>query len=125
MPVAGALPASIEDTTTLHRLKSLAAAWAACLLLPAPVAAQDVQAGRQRAQACAVCHGPLGLSTAPDAPHLAGQPALYLAAQLRAYRSGSRRHEVMNVMARGLTDEDIGHLAAWYAAIRLDAQPPQ
>lgn len=103
---------------------------AACLLaasglLALPAAAQDVQAGRQRAQACAVCHGPVGLSTAPDAPHLAGQPALYLAAQLRAYRSGTRRHEVMNVMARGLTDDDIAVLAAWYSAIRIEAQPPQ
>ncbi len=94
-------------------------------VLALPAAAQDVQAGRQRAQACAVCHGPVGLSTTPDAPHLAGQPALYLAAQLRAYRSGARRHEVMNVMARGLTDEDIAQLSAWYAAIRIDAQPPQ
>ncbi|MFN5156880.1 MAG: c-type cytochrome [Betaproteobacteria bacterium] len=79
---------------------------AAALLLALPAAAQDVQAGRQRAQACMVCHGPVGLSSAPDAPHLAGQPALYLAAQLRAYRSGARRPEVMKVIARGLTDAD-------------------
>jgi cytochrome c553 len=97
----------------------------AAAALALPVAAQDVQAGRQRAQACVVCHGAHGLSVTPDAPHLAGQPAIYTAAQLRAYRSGARRHEVMNVMARALSDEDIGHLAAWYAAIRLDAQPPQ
>lgn len=102
---------------------------AACLvavaaLLALPAAAQDIQAGRQRAQACAVCHGPVGLSTAPDAPHLAGQPALYLAAQLRAYRSGARRHEVMNVIAKGLTDDEIAVLAAWYAAIRIEAQSP-
>jgi cytochrome c553 len=112
-----------EDHRIL-RLTPLLAAGAA-LLLALPAAAQDVQAGRQRAQACAVCHGPLGLSTAPDAPHLAGQPALYLAAQLRAYRSGARRHEVMNVMARGLSDDDIAQLVAWYSAIRIDAQPPQ
>ncbi len=95
------------------------------MLMALPATAQDVQAGRQRAQACAVCHGPMGLSTAPDAPHLAGQPAIYLAAQLRAYRSAARRHEVMNVIARGLSDEDIAHLVAWYSAIRVDAQPPQ
>ncbi|MFO0444245.1 MAG: c-type cytochrome [Betaproteobacteria bacterium] len=98
---------------------------AAALLLALPAAAQDVQAGRHRAQACMVCHGPVGLSSAPDAPHLAGQPALYLAAQLRAYRSGARRHEVMNVIARGLTDDDIAALSAWYSAIRVEAQPPQ
>jgi cytochrome c553 len=60
----------------------------------------------------------------PDAPNLAGQPALYVAAQLRAFRSGERRHEVMNVIAKPLTDDDIDALAAWFASIRIDAQPP-
>lgn len=92
---------------------------------PLTAAAQDdVRLGRQKAQACIVCHGPLGVSQAPDAPHLAGQPAAYLVAQLRAFRSGARRHEVMNVMARGLSDEDMAQLAAWYASIRVEAQPP-
>jgi cytochrome c553 len=86
--------------------------------------AGDVQAGRVKAGACAVCHGPLGLSVTPDAPHLAGQPAIYTAAQLRAYRSGARRHEVMNVMARPLSDEDIAQLAAWYAALRIEVKAP-
>jgi cytochrome c553 len=31
----------------------------------------------------------------------------------------------MNVMARGLSDDDITQLAAWYSAIRIDAQAPQ
>ena len=84
----------------------------------------DIQAGRQKAQACAVCHGPLGISSAPDAPNLAGQPALYTAAQLRAYRSGARKHEVMAVMAKPLTDDDIANLAAWFASLRVDVQPP-
>lgn len=84
----------------------------------------EVTAGRAKAQACAVCHGPLGVSSAPDAPHLAGQPAIYLAAQLRAYRSGARRHEVMAVMARNLSDDDIQALAAWYASLRIEVQAP-
>jgi cytochrome c553 len=50
---------------------------------------------------------------------------MYLAAQLRAYRSGARKHEVMAVMARPLSDDDIANLAAWYASIRVEAQPPQ
>jgi cytochrome c553 len=87
-------------------------------------AAQDLAAGRAKAQACAVCHGVQGLSTQPDAPHLAGQPALYVAAQLRAYRSGARRHEVMGVMAKPLSDADIADLAAWYAAIGVKATLP-
>ena len=89
-----------------------------------PAQASDSNAGRQKAQACAVCHGPLGLSLTPDAPHLAGQPALYTATQLRAYRSGARKHEVMAVMAKSLTDEDISQLAAWFASLRVEVQPP-
>ncbi|MCU0969647.1 MAG: cytochrome c [Rubrivivax sp.] len=88
-------------------------------------AAADLEAGRQRAaQACAVCHGAYGIANAPDAPNLAGQPAFYVASQLRAYRNGSRRHEVMAVISRTLTDDDINNLAAWYAAIRIEAHPP-
>jgi cytochrome c553 len=96
-------------------------------LLAAPAGAQttDADVGRSKAQACVVCHGMLGISSAPDAPHLAGQPALYTAAQLRAYRSGTRRHEVMAVMAKALTDEDIAQLAAWYASVRIEATAPR
>ena len=100
-------------------LFALALAWAA------PAQAQDAQAGRQKAQACAVCHGPLGIANAPDAPNLAGQPEVYLAAQLRAYRDGTRKHEVMSVMAKPLSDADIANLAAWFASIKVEAQAPR
>lgn len=94
------------------------------LLAAAPAWAQDIAAGRAKAQACAVCHGPIGLSSQPDAPHLAGQSAIYIGSQLKAYRSGARRHEVMAVMAKPLSDADIANLAAWYAAIRIEAHAP-
>lgn len=97
---------------------------AALLVCSAAAGAADLQAGRQKAAACAVCHGPLGVSVAPDAPNLAGQPAVYLSAQLRAFRSGARKHEVMAVIARPLTDDDISQLAAWFSAIHIDATAP-
>lgn len=104
--------------------------WAGPLLLAMAGAAAaqqpgSVEAGRRKAQACIVCHGQLGLATAPDAPHLAGQPVTYLVTQLRAYRSGARRHEVMAVIARPLSDEDIADLAGWFNAIRVDVQEPR
>ena len=58
-------------------------------------------------------------------PKPGGSARPYTAAQLRAYRSGARKHEVMAVMAKPLTDDDIAHLAAWFASIRVDAQPPR
>ena len=94
-------------------------------LLAGTAAAADIEAGRVRAaQACAVCHGQIGISTAPDAPNLAGQPALYVASQLRAYRNGSRKHEVMGVISKTLSDDDIHNLAAWFASIRVEAHAP-
>jgi cytochrome c553 len=75
-----------------------------------------------KAQACAVCHGPLGISVTPDAPHLAGQPRIYLDAQLRAFRAGTRRHEVMNVIAKPLSDGDIALISEWYASIPIEVK---
>jgi cytochrome c553 len=73
---------------------------------------------------CATCHGQLGLGNAPDAPHLAGQPKLYLIAQLRAFRSGLRKHEVMNVIARPLSDEQIEAAAEWFSTVQLEVRRP-
>ena len=102
------------------------------LLLPAVLAtaggtarADEIDVGRQKAQVCAVCHGVIGISIQPDAPSLAGQPAPYLVAQLRAFRSGARKQEVMTVMAKVLTDDDIAALAAWFSAIKVEATSPR
>lgn len=96
------------------------------LLAAGPLAhAQDAAAGKARAAACTMCHGPLGIAVAPDTPNLAGQPESYLAAQLAAYRGGARRHEVMSLMAKPLTDADIANLAAWFASVKLEATPPK
>jgi cytochrome c553 len=113
---ASAIPAS----------RQVIAALAAALLQLASVqaAAADPQAGRAKAAACAVCHGQSGLSALADAPHLAGQPALYVEEQLKNYRSGKRRHEVMSVVAKPLSDAEIADLAAWYASIRVEVKPP-
>ena len=103
---------------------TLAAALA--LLATGPVAyAQDAAAGKAKAAACAMCHGPVGVAVAPDTPNLAGQPASYITEQLKAYRGGSRKHEVMSLMARPLTDADIDNLAAWFSSIKVEATAPK
>lgn len=86
--------------------------------------ADDITEGRAKARPCSVCHGPLGMGTAPDAPHLAAQPASYLSQQLRAFRSGERKHAVMNVMAKPLSDVDIEQLSAWFASLQIEVKPP-
>jgi cytochrome c553 len=73
---------------------------------------------------CVTCHGALGMGVTPDAPHIAAQPQMYLVAQLKAYRSGARKHEVMNVIARPLTDDEITELADWYSKVRIEVRAP-
>jgi cytochrome c553 len=107
------------------RSVTTAAVCAAVVLLQPMVsagdaAAQDVAAGRRKAIACQGCHGMDGLAKMPDAPNLAAQPANYLERELRAYRSGARRSEVMSVAAKALSDADIRDVAAYYAAIRIE-----
>lgn len=93
----------------------------------APAVAQegDARAGRRLAGArCSVCHGNDGIARQPDAANLAGQTAIYVTNQLRAFRSGDRKHEQMNVIAAELTDPQIADLAAWYEAIQIDVTVP-
>lgn len=82
-------------------------------------AAGDAKAGRAKAQMCQACHGSDGLSTVPDAPNIAGQVEGYLAAQLRAFKSGARKNEAMTLVASGLSDQDIDNLAAWFSSIEV------
>lgn len=94
----------------------------ALALIAAPAAQAQTgnpDAGRQRAGNCAICHGPKGIALAPDAPNLAGQNPMYTTAALKAYRSGARKHEVMAVMAKPLSDQEIADIAEWYASIRI------
>jgi cytochrome c553 len=87
--------------------------------------ADDVIAGRAKAETvCAICHGPRGIAALPNAPNLAGQQALYVSEQLRNYRSGKRQNEVMNMIAKTLTDTDIVQLAAWFSAIKITVEEP-
>lgn len=104
--------------------KILTAATIALALTTVTAISADPQAGRAKAAACAVCHGQNGMSTLPNAPNLAGQPAVYLETQLKNYRGGARRDEVMTVVAKPLSDTDIGNLAAWFASIRVEATLP-
>ena len=89
------------------------------LLMALTAHARDPVAGKVRAQACVVCLGPLGLSQLTNAPYLAGQLAVYPAEQLKNYRSGKRENEVMGVMAKPLTNQEIDDTAARLASIEI------
>src|SRR3954464_4867492 len=80
-------------------------------------AAGDLEKGRTRSLGCQACHGSAGLGTAPDIPNLAGQKPGYLSAQLTAFRTGDRKHELMNAIASQLSDADIADLVAFWSSL--------
>lgn len=83
----------------------------------AEVGAQIVAQGTKNgAVACARCHGFDGAADGSGAfPKLAGQPTEYLAQELRAYASGDRQNALMQPIAKGLSDAEIGAVAQYYA----------
>ncbi len=94
------------------------------MLATSAASAADVEAGRKAAAKCHTCHGKDGIATMPLVPNLAGQNALYIAQQLKAFRDGSRRSEVMSVVVRDLSDRDIDNLGAFYASLSPCAEQP-
>jgi cytochrome c553 len=102
-----------------RRAAVAAAALAASVGVPAQTAQVPAVVGP-----CVTCHGANGLSTLPNAPHLAGQPQIYLVEQMKAYRSGKRSHEIMAVIARPMSDADIDAVSAYYAAIKIEVRAP-
>lgn len=58
---------------------------------------------------CAQCHGARGEGVGPGNPPLAGQPATYVEAQIRAWRSGKRRDPlgVMLAVSRALAPAEV------------------
>ncbi len=75
----------------------------------------DPQAGMAKAAACAACHGADGNSVAPNFPNLAGQNPAYTVKQLRDYKSGARRSDIMGGMVTPLSDRDMEDLAAYFS----------
>jgi len=77
----------------------------------------DVEAGREKSQACIACHGEKGAAqNNPAWPMLAGQHPDYLLHALKAYKSGDRQNAIMNGQAAGLSEQDMRDLAAYFAA---------
>ena len=83
-------------------------------------AADDIEL---KAQACAACHGHNGVSIEPKTiPIIWGQQASYLMKQLRDYRSGDRDNPIMSPIAKGLAEDDLRKIAAYFAAKSWPAQ---
>jgi cytochrome c553 len=109
--------------------KMMRAGWAGLALLAAtlsyaqttaapydPFSTGKVEAGASKTAVCTACHGPNGNSANPEWPRLAGQSAVYIAEQLKLFKTQVRTNPVMMPMASGLSDQDVNDVAVYYQA---------
>jgi sulfide dehydrogenase cytochrome subunit len=69
------------------------------------------------ANPCAGCHGTDGASPGPIPP-LKGLPSSYIISSMKAFKADKRKGTVMNRIAKGYTDEEIGLMARHFAATK-------
>ena len=81
-----------------------------------PAFKPDLAKGQALAAVCMACHTADGNRGAPANPILQGQHPEYLVKQLHEFKSGKRKNAIMMGFASTLSDEDMRHIAAFYAS---------
>src|ERR1700750_2102428 len=64
---------------------------------------------------CAACHGENGVPQEKTTPVIWGQTEGYLYLELRDYKRGTRKNEIMSPIASGLERQDMMDLAAYFS----------
>src|SRR5262245_59293070 len=84
----------------------------------------------EKLAACLACHGEKGISETSEVPSLAGMPADFTLIQLFLFRQNTRKVEVMNDLAKDMTDDDLRKFSQHFAKLAPpkasgDAADPQ
>jgi cytochrome c553 len=66
---------------------------------------------------CLACHGEKGISETSEVPSLAGMPADFTLIQLFMFRQGTRKVEIMNDLAKDMTDDDLRKFSDYFAKL--------
>src|ERR671937_1955204 len=91
--------------------RSLIAA-AIFMAMPGAASAQSIE---EKAQLCAGCHGENGIPQEKTTPIIWGQYQGYLYLELRDYKSGARKNDIMTPLAQTLERDDMMALALYFS----------
>jgi cytochrome c553 len=95
----------------------------AAMLAPVTAPAQTIE---EKAQLCAACHGENGVPQQTAMPVIWGQQQGYLYLQLRDFKSGARKNDVMGPIAQTLERNDMLALALYFSQKKWpDLQQPR
>lgn len=112
MPRNGPRAMELPMSTRSHPSRLAAISAVVAVLLPLAAAAQSID---EKAQVCAGCHGENGVPQLPGAPVIWGQQQGYLYLELRDYKSGARKNDVMAPIAQSLSRDDMMALALYFS----------
>ena len=88
------------------------------LSLPVHAQTGNADAAKGKVSMCIGCHGiPMYKTAFPEVysvPKIAGQQPEYIVKALQEYRAGERSHPTMRGIAKGLSDQDMADVAAYY-----------
>jgi cytochrome c553 len=82
------------------------------MLMPAVAWAQTIE---EKTQICAACHGENGVPQQKTMPVIWGQYQGYLYLQLRDYKSGARKNDIMSPLAQTMERDDMMALALYFS----------
>jgi cytochrome c553 len=95
--------------------------FAAMVMVCALAASAPAQPFEERLAVCLACHGEKGISETPEVPSLAGMPADFTLIQLFLFRQGTRKIEIMNDVAKTMSDDDLRKFSEYFVKLA----PPQ
>jgi cytochrome c553 len=81
-------------------------------LLPIPSAAQSIE---EKAQLCAACHGENGVPQQKSMPVIWGQYQGYLYLQLRDFKSGARKNDIMSALTQSMERDEMMALTLYFS----------
>jgi cytochrome c553 len=102
----------IVDTRPRRGFLLAAAALLGTIVLARIARAEPVA---EKAQLCAACHGESGIPQQTTMPVIWGQGQGYLYLQLRDYKSGTRKNDIMTPLAQTLERDDMLALALYFS----------
>ncbi|MDN5842636.1 MAG: cytochrome c [Alcaligenaceae bacterium] len=117
----------MKSRNNFERILGVLAVSASCMFAGQAVAADaapvgDIQAAQNKISMCIGCHGiddyRVAYPELYEVPMIAGQNAQYIVAALKEYASGARTFPTMEAIARGMSEQDMADVAAYYSSLK-------
>jgi cytochrome c553 len=114
---AKAVPVSFGPMGSVEQDLLMRAILGAVLLAGVLATSATAETFEEKLATCLACHGEKGISETSEVPSLAGMPSNYTLIQLYLFRAAMRKVEIMNDVAKTMTDADLQKFGDYFAKL--------